>query len=131
MFSRRALAPGFVASQFKQTFQEQNGSMHTVAQTVAFSKKVEGKFRVSDVADLVELLSRNPKAGEKFTSAGNLFRYTWCTELRRGAEYDVIYVFHSIRDPLLIVNIFKCGEAALLDKTLACLAGEIVQGGSE
>jgi len=45
--------------------------------------------------------------------------------VRSTREYDVYYIFHSKSRPVLLVNIFKRGAKAVLDKVLATLEEEI------
>lgn len=99
--------------------------MVTVVQTVAFMNKTRGKYTQADVDAMIETLSRHPHVGAPFSEAGNLFRHAWESVSSGGAEYDVVYVYHSSSQPLVVVNIFRRGEAALLGKTLACLAAEV------
>ena len=99
--------------------------MVTVVQSLAFTKKVIGKYAKADVDLLIEALCINPQDGELFTEAGNLYRYRWELTAENGSNYDVVYVYHASDRPLVVVNIFRRNETALLDKTLACLATEI------
>ena len=99
--------------------------MISVVQSSAFSSRCEGKYGTDEIDALILAISRNPHAGKKLQAAGNLYQYPWSLSRQGRHEYDVYYVFHSKTQPLLLVNIFKRGTKAVLDKVLATLAQEV------
>ncbi len=99
--------------------------MITVVQSCAFMRSCEGKYSAGDIERLVTQLSANPAAGKKLQAAGNLYQLPWQLSAQGSHEYDVYYVFHSKAQPILIVNIFRKGTKAVLDKVLATLVHEI------
>ena len=101
--------------------------MITVVQSTAFTRRCEGKYTTEQVDELVYEISRDPYVGKKMHAAGNLYQYRWSTASSGKHEYDAYYVFHSKVQPIVLVNIFKRGTKAVLDKVLATLAEEIVK----
>ena len=99
--------------------------MLTIVQSRSFIRNCDGKYGDEEIDRLLDQLSRDPKSGKKLQAAGNLFQYRWHTSLHRKQEYDVYYIYHSKTQPLLLVDIFKQGTKAILDKVLASLALEI------
>ena len=100
--------------------------MISVVQSAVFQRACQGKFDQAQIDDLISSISRDPKAGHKFQAAGNVYRIAMEAAPGQRHEYDVYYVYHSSRQPVVLATVLKRGAKAALDKVVAALAEDVV-----
>jgi hypothetical protein len=96
-------------------------------QSLSFSSKCKGKYSEVEIDLLKDQIAHDPKAGHQLPSTNCVYRLAWARTVQHEYEYDVFYVYHSSQRPILIVNIFRKGEADALSKVIATITEELTR----
>lgn len=85
--------------------------MITVAETIAFQRKVEGLLSDREKADLIDYLAEHPNAGTLMQGTGGIRKLRWAQTGRgKSGGVRVIYYFHSEMMPLYLLTVFGKNE---------------------
>lgn len=91
--------------------------MITVAETIAFQRKIETLLTVQEKEDLIYYLAEHPNAGALIQGTGGIRKLRWVQAGRgKSGGIRVIYYFHSENMPLYLLAAFGKNEKANLSQ---------------
>jgi hypothetical protein len=85
----------------------------TVVETPEFLHRSEGVFGPEERAQMIQFVGSYPETGELIPGAGGVRKLRWAVPgkgKRGGAR--VIYYFHSLRMPVVLITVFRKNEKA-------------------
>jgi hypothetical protein len=88
----------------------------TIAETPAFSQRASSILAEEEIDELTEYLGRNPEAGVIIPKSGGIRKLRWAASGRgKSGGARVIYYYHNVDAPLLLIAIFAKNQKSNLD----------------
>lgn len=95
--------------------------MRTVIEFPEFTHKADKLFGTEEREKIVEVLSNNPKIGNKLENFGGIRKLEWIQHGKKPKEHNIYYHAGSNNLPLVIIGIFSKHEKLVLDKIIEIL----------